>query len=147
MPPTPTLFSEAPKASEYDALLPVHQSPEHTLLNLYAKDILRDAGYALVSEAPDLPLPGGGLFKPDLVVRDTDNNVLYVEVERDTKKSLRNEKWQNAHDAGGGKIYVICENRITMAAIRNELNYALSDYTAYLSSIPDVQVGKARRGG
>ncbi len=138
----PVLFQATPMGCEYDILLPMHVTPEHTLLNLYAEDILRDAGYELVTIAPDILLPNAHRFKPDLVVRDSDGNILYVEVERDTRKSLREHKWQNAHSAGGGKIYVICENRTCMSTIRNEVEYTIVDYTLYISNIPDLLAGK-----
>ena len=54
--------------NEYDLLLERHVSPEHTLLNLQAADVLREAGYQVNLTPPDVNLPDGGLFKPDLVL-------------------------------------------------------------------------------
>jgi hypothetical protein len=55
---------------------------------------------------------------------------------------MRTEKWRNASDAGAGRLYVICENRTSMATIRNEVSYSLTEFTLHLSSIPDVLAGK-----
>jgi hypothetical protein len=136
------MFQLVPMGCEYDILLPMHVTPEHTLLNLYAKDILCNAGYELVTIAPEILLPNARHYKPDLVVKDADGSILYIEVERDTRKSLRERKWQNAHAAGGGKIYVLCENRTCMATIRNEINCSMEDNTLYISNIPDLLAGK-----
>ena len=47
-----------PVQNEYDALLPYHVSPEHTLLNLQAADILRDAGFSVDPYPPRDPPAG-----------------------------------------------------------------------------------------
>lgn len=75
--------------NEYDLLLERHVSPEHTLLNLQAADMLREADYKVNLTPPDVNLPDGGLFKPDLVLIDEQGALLFVEVERDTEKKRR----------------------------------------------------------
>jgi hypothetical protein len=75
------LTGENPNTSGYDLLLQRHVSPEHTLLNLQAADVLREAGYQVNLTPPDVNLPDGGLFKPDLVLIDEQGSLLFIEVE------------------------------------------------------------------
>jgi hypothetical protein len=83
------------------------------LLNLQAADMLRDVGYQVNLTPPDVNLPGGGLFKPDLVLIDEQGTLLFVEVERDTDKNIEQcqAKWRNFYQASGGRLFVVCDNR------------------------------------
>jgi hypothetical protein len=58
------------KKSEFDVLLERHVTPEHTLLNLQASGVLQEAGYQVNMMPPDIHLPEGGLFQPDIIVVD-----------------------------------------------------------------------------
>jgi len=60
---------------------------------------------ANVPTPPDVNLPDGGLFKPDLVLIDEQGSLLFVEVERDTDKNIeqRQAKWRNFYQASGGE--------------------------------------------
>lgn len=40
-----------------------HHTPEHTLLNMQAADVLREAGYQVKMTTPEIALPDGGLFR------------------------------------------------------------------------------------
>ena len=136
--------------NEYDLLLERHVSPEHTLLNLQAADVLREAGYQVNLTPPDVNLPDGGLFKPDLVLIDEQGSLLFVEVERDTDKNIeqRQAKWRNFHQASGGNMFVVCDNRSCMRNIRSEINYCLGNRSLAISmtNLADLQAGKRGEG-
>ncbi|MBN1814686.1 MAG: hypothetical protein JXA14_22795, partial [Anaerolineae bacterium] len=140
------LTGENPSVNEYDLLLERHVSPEHTLLNLQAADVLREAGYQVNLTPPDVNLPDGGLFKPDLVLIDEQGSLLFVEVERDTDKNIeqRQAKWRNFYQASGGKMFVVCDNRSCMRNIRSEINYCLGNKQLVISltNLADLQAGK-----
>jgi hypothetical protein len=137
-------------ANEFDRLLPLHVSPEHTLLNLQAADMLREAGYQVDVSPPEITLPDGGLFRPDLVIRASDGVTHFVEVERETHKNLeaRQAKWRNFYQASGGRLYVVCDNRSCMRAVRSEINYCLGNrpLVVSLTNLADLQTGKRGEG-
>jgi hypothetical protein len=139
-----------PTVNEYDLLLERHVSPEHTLLNIQAADVLREAGYQVNLTPPDVHLSEGGLFKPDLVLVDDQGALLFVEVERDTDKNIeqRQAKWRNFYQASGGKLFVVCDNRSCMRNIRSEINYSLGTKysTISLTNLADLQAGKRGEG-
>ena len=134
--------------NEYDLLLERHVTPEHTLLNLMAGDVLSEAGYSVNLMPPDIKLPNGALFKPDIVLRDDRGTVLYVEVEREANKDIeqRQAKWRNFHQASGGIMHVFCDNKSGMNRIISEMNYALGNQSAiiFLTNLVELQAG--RRG-
>jgi hypothetical protein len=140
-----------PVKNEYDALLTWHVSPEHTLLNLQAADMLREAEYQVNAFPPDIHLPDGSLFKPDLVAIDSNGKTLYVEVEVDANKNheQRQAKWRNALQASGGEIYVFCDNRSCMRSNRSEINFSLGRQAGqcYLTNLADLQAGKRATDG
>ena len=140
-----------PVKNEYDALLTRHVSLEHTLLNLQAADVLREAEYKVNSFPPDIHLPDGSLFRPDLVAIDPHGKTLYIEVEVDANKNheQRQAKWRNALQASGGEIYVFCDNRSCMRSIRSEINFSLGGQTAQccLTNLADFQAGKRATDG
>lgn len=144
------LTGENPSMNEYDLLLERHVSPEHTLLNMQAADALRDAGYQVNLTPPDVNLPDGGLFKPDLVLIDEQGSLLFIEVERDTDKNIeqRQAKWHNFYQASGGKMFVVCDNRSCMRNIRSEINYCLGhrSLVVSLTNLADLQAGKRGEG-
>jgi hypothetical protein len=143
------ITGEPPKECEYDALIGVHKTPEHTLLNLWARDILTAARYRIISDAPEILLPGGGKFQPDIAASDESGTMIYVEVERNVRKrEERKAKWENAWTAGGGQIYAICDNRDCMRTIRNEINFIMGGRpsTLHLSNVNDIQAGKRGEG-
>ena len=135
-----------PAANEYDALLVRHVSPEHTLLNLQVADVLRDAGCQVDLTPPDIHLPGGGLFKPDLLVSDPEGKTLYIEVEAEANKNReqRLAKWRNALQANGGCLYIFCDNRPCMKSVRSEINFALGRNVeqCFMTNLAELQTGK-----
>lgn len=140
------LMGSAPAENEFDALLSRHVSPEHTLLNLQAADLLREEGYRVEMFPRDINLAGGGLFKPDLTAISPKGEKIYIEVEAEANKNReqRQAKWHNNLEAGGGQIFVICDNRSCMRAIRSEINYCLGRQaaTCSLTNLIDLQSGK-----
>jgi hypothetical protein len=68
--------------NEYDLLLERHVSPEHTLLNLQAAEVLCEAGYQVNLTPLEITMPDGGLFRPDLAIFDDQGVTHFVEVER-----------------------------------------------------------------
>jgi len=144
------LTSQKPRENEYDLLLERHVSPEHTLLNLQATDVLREAGYQVNLTPPEITLPDGGLFRPDLVVVDDQGATHFVEVERDANKNLeqRQAKWRNFYQASGGRMFVVCDNRSCMRNIRSEINYCLGNrfLVVSLTNLVDLQTGKRGEG-
>jgi len=144
------LTSQQPQPNEYDLLLECHVSPEHTLLNLQAADMLREAGYQVDLTPPEITLPEGGLFRPDLAIVDDQGATHFVEVERDTDKNLeqRQAKWRNFYQASGGRMYVVCDNRTCMRNIRSEINYCLGNkpLAVSLTNLADLQAGKRGEG-
>ena len=137
--------------NEYDALLARHVSPEHTLLNLQAADVLREAEYQVNPFPPDIHLVDGGLFKPDLLAIDPNGQTLYIEVEVEANKNhaQRQAKWRNALQASGGQIYVFCDNRSCMRSIRSEINFGLGRQAGQccLTNLADLQGGKRAADG
>lgn len=135
-----------PQVNEYDLLLERHVSPEHTLLNIQAADVLREAGYQVNLTPPEITLPDGGLFRPDLATIDDQGATHFVEVERDVDKNLeqRQAKWRNFYQASGGRMFVVCDNRSCMRNIRNEINYCLGNKSLVVSltNLADLQTGK-----
>lgn len=98
----------------------------------------------------DVNLPDGGLFKPDLVLIDEQGALLFIELERDTDKSIeqRQAKWLNFYQASGGRIFVVCDNRFCIRNIRSEINYCLENRSMMLSitNLADIQSGKRGEG-
>ena len=131
---------------EYDFLLEPHVSPEHTLLNLQAADLLRSADYQVYLTPPEITLPDGGLFCPDPVITDEQGATQFVEVERDTDKNIeqRQAKWRNFNQASGGRMFVVCDNRSCMRNIRSEINYCLGNkpLVVSLTNPADLQAGR-----
>ncbi len=135
-------------ACEYDRLLKQHKTPEHTFLNLRAMDILEELGdYSIELQSPEIKLPDGNLFIPDIVARKNETGqVIYVEVERGTGKDTdyRVQKWINLCVASGGQIYVVCDTKRAAKAITSEINSALAGYTyhSHLTDLEELQIKK-----
>lgn len=147
------LTGKIPIENEYERLLRRHKSPEHTLLNIQAADVLEEiGGYRIAEQAPDIQLPDGSLFIPDLVATDPrTGEMLFVEVERDAGKDrgARLRKWKNVLNATNGNIYVICDNVGCERAIQTEINQALGDarFISHLTNINSLRKGKRAQDG
>ena len=144
------LTGKQPAVNEYELLLKRHVSPEHTLLNLQAADLLSDSGYQVNLTPAEISLPDGGLFKPDLVLTDDMGATLFVEVERSANKNIeqRQSKWRNFHQASGGRLFVVCDNRSGMRTIRSEITYCLGSQPATISmtNLAEFMAGKRGAG-
>lgn len=138
---------------EYDRLIKLHKTPEHTFLNLRTMDILEEIGeYSIVSHTPEMKLPDGNLFIPDIVARQNGTEeVIYVEVERGTGKdiSYRVQKWINFYTASNGKIFVVCDTKKAVKALTSEINSALAGYSfnSHLTDLEELQAKKRGKDG
>ena len=50
-----------------------------------------------------------------------------VECNANKNREQHQAKWRNFHQASGGKIFVVCDNRACMRNIRSEINYCLGN--------------------
>ena len=143
------LFGRPPAPSELDKLLKQHggeeQALSHASLTLAAVRMLEERLGAKVTVNPEpIRLPQGRVFEPDLAA-EVDGGVLYIECERATgKPESRLAKWQNAYEAGGGEINVICPDKKTRDRVVSEINSwaGLRPLTLRVSDISTLQVRK-----
>jgi hypothetical protein len=137
---------------EFDRLMKHHKTPEHTLLNFLVRDQLVNQGnYEVLLEAPELDLPTGEKFSPDIVVKDSKGEILFIEVERSTSKdeSYRIQKWRNLYTASHGKLYVYCDKPAFMKTVMGEVNQALKNtrFSSSFSNYEDVHDGRRGQDG
>jgi hypothetical protein len=123
------------------------------VLNIQAAEALIEFGdYEVIEQAPDIQLPDGSVFIPDLVAshRRT-GETIFVEVERDTGKNrgTRIVKWKNVLNATNGNIFVICDNISCERAIQTEINQALEGFrfNSRLTNINSLRKGKRAQDG
>lgn len=144
------LTGHNPIEGEFDIKETLHVTPEHTLLNIQAIELLTNEGYEILNEAPLIPLLNGGKFIPDIVAKKGDETI-YVEVERGTSKDIgfRRSKWTNFFQASGGNLFIICDNRDCMGKIRAEVNRALGPRKAkiHITNLYDLQDGQRSEKG
>lgn len=147
------LTGQNPVECEYDRLIKLHKTPEHTFLNLRAMDILEEVGdYTILVQNPVLKMPDGSQFIPDIVaMKNGTDEAIYIEVERGTGKDTgyRAQKWNNLCTTSAGKIYVICDTKHTVKAILSEINSALSGraYHSFLTDLEELQDKKRGKDG
>lgn len=147
------LSGKLPVENEYERLIRRHKSPEHTLLNIQAAEALVEiGGYRIAEQAPDIQLPDGSLFIPDLVAADPrTGEMIFIEVEREAGKDrgARVRKWKNVLNATNGNIYVVCDNVGCERAIQTEINQALGDarFNSHLTNINSLRNGKRGQDG
>ena len=147
------LTGQNPVECEYDRLIKLHKTPEHTFLNLRAMDILEEVGdYAILIQNPVFKIPDGSQFMPDIVARKNGmDEAIYIEVERGTGKDTgyRAQKWNNLCTASAGQIYVICDTKNTVKAILSEINSALlgRTYHSFLTDLEELQDKKRGKDG
>jgi len=150
------LARELPRASEFDAIRPFHSSDAHTFLVLKVVKILEAEGYEIISKSEiNIRLHDNHLSSPDILARK-DGQEIKVEVERDVNKgnsSSREQKWQNAYEAGRGKIYVFCETPKIQKKLIQEINHALAAESRlqrasiFIANIEDVEAGQRHKDG
>jgi hypothetical protein len=142
-----SLTGKPPKENEYEWLIRRHSSPEHTILNIQAAEILADAGYLIKGQAQEIQLSNGGTFIPDITAIDqSTGELVFVEVERDVHKDqmARKQKWMNLYEASNGNLYVFCDNLTGQRAIQGEINLALGGliYNSFLTNLHGLRNGK-----
>jgi len=141
------LSGKPPKENEFDMLLRHHSSPEHTILNIQAGEILLDEGYQIRGRAQSINLSTGETYIPDIVAVDPKTGeVIFIEVERDVSKDQisRKQKWMKFYEASNGNLYVFCDNLNCQRSIQGEINIALSGliYNSYLTNLHGLRNGK-----
>jgi hypothetical protein len=141
------LTGKIPKENEFDALIRHHSSPEHTILNIQAGEILVDEGYRIQGRAQAINLSNGETYIPDIIAVDPKTGeVIFVEVERDVSKDQisRKTKWMKFYEASNGNLYVFCDNLNCQRAIQGEINLALSglSYNSFLTNLHGLRNGK-----
>lgn len=141
------LTGQAARENDYDRLCPLHSSPEHTILNLQATEILTEAGYVIQGQAQAISLPNGGEFVPDLTaVEPASGALIFIEVERDVHKdpAVRKQKWLNLHAVSHGNLYIFCDNLSCQRKVQAEINQALGGlpFNSYLTNLHGLRAGK-----
>jgi hypothetical protein len=136
------LRNQTPAPNELLALAE-HKSHKHLTLNLRAREYLARAGYEVLEhESYHYLLDGTRQAAPDIIARK-DDEIYYFEVERDTYKSERPEKWINLNDLSLGWLYVICETdrmRVAMAAeVLQAMFIASTPCRLYLVSLQQMK--------
>jgi len=123
------LSGKIPNENEFDSLIRHHSSPEHTILNIQAGEILVEEGYQIRGRVQSINLSNGETYIPDIVaVNPKTGEVIFIEVERDVSKDQvsRKQKWMKFYEASNGNLYVFCDNQNCQRAIQGEINLALN---------------------
>lgn len=141
------LSGKPPIENEFDMLIRHHSSPEHTILNIQAGEILVEEGYQIRGRAQSINLSNGETYIPDIVAVDPKTGeVIFVEVERDVSKDQisRKQKWMKFYEASNGNLFVFCDNLNCQRSIQGEVNIALSGliYNSYLTNLHGLRNGK-----
>lgn len=150
------LTRELPRIGDFEAMRPHHSTDEHTVLVIQAVNILEAAGYEIVSKGEiNILLENNRLSSPDILARK-DGREIFIEVERDVNKgnrAAREQKWQNAFDAGQGNIYVFCETPQLQKCLVQEINHALASESrlaranTFMTNLEDLQAGQRHPDG
>ena len=146
------LSGKPPKKNEFELLLRHHSSPEHTILNIQAGEILVEEGYQIRGRAQSINLSHGETYIPDIVAVDSKTGeVIFIEVERDVNKDKisRKQKWMKFYEASNGNLYVFCDNLNCQRAIQGEINLALGGlaYNSYLNQLAWITKWETSRKG
>ncbi len=141
------LTGKVPRENEYERLLRHHSTPEHTILNIQAAEMLDEAGLQIKGQAQEVRLLNGETLIPDITALDKKTgDIIFVEVERDVHKDprARKQKWINLFEASNGNIYVFCDNLTCQRAIQGEINLALRGLTfnSFLTNLHGLRLGK-----
>jgi hypothetical protein len=142
-----SLSGKIPAGNEYDILINYHSSPEHTILNIQASEILMEAGYLIRGKAQEIQLSNGETYIPDIIAADPKTGeLIFVEIERDVHKDRisRKQKWMKLYEASNGNLFVFCDNLNCQRAIQGEINLALSGlvYNSFLTNLHGIRKGK-----
>ncbi len=137
------LAKQAPESSSLDQLLARHRSPEHAYLNLMAVDLLRDAGYS-VNPFPEPRTVSAGNFVPDLQAILPEGKTIWIEVECDTNKSNRANKWEIYYEASEGHFVIVTDNKSAMKGIQSEIMAWIGSrpLILWMTNVSDLLSGK-----
>ncbi|MCX6053686.1 MAG: hypothetical protein NTZ74_01995 [Chloroflexi bacterium] len=141
------LSGKEPAENQYELLLKHHSSPEHTILNIQAAQILAAEGYQVQILPQQVQLSNGETYIPDLIAVEKENGVIrFIEVERDAYKEgiSRKKKWIKVHEASHGNLFVFCDNLNCQRIVQGEINLALGDlhYNSSLTNLNGLRSGK-----
>ncbi|MHB8136700.1 MAG: hypothetical protein ACYDH1_21015, partial [Anaerolineaceae bacterium] len=136
-----------PIENEFDMLIRHHSSPEHTILNIQAGEILVEEGYQIRGRAQSINLSNGETYIPDIIAVDPKTGeVIFIEVERDVSKDQisRKQKWMKFYEASNGNLFVFCDNLNCQRTIQGEINLALGGlaYNSFLTNLHGIRNGK-----
>ncbi len=145
-----TLSGKVAALNEFDRLLRLHSTPEHTILNIQACEVLVEAGYRIKGQAQAIQLSNGSTYIPDIIAIDpASGELVFIEVERDVHKdpAARKQKWMNCFEATNGNLYVFCDNLTCERAVLSDMNLALSGlrFNSYLTNLHGIRNGKCSR--
>ena len=140
-----------PVPSLLDEMLMRHKSSEHAYLNMEAADLLEEAGYTVDRCPPEISLSEGGKFVPDLGVTSSAGEVLWIEVERDTRKSpqARKTKWANYYEATGGHFVIVTADCSAMDKISSEIAFwaGTRPLRVWMTNVTEAKAGDRGRDG
>lgn len=137
---------------EFDVLMKQHKTPEHTILNMKAREFLEEHQvYQVLLTSASLTLPEGHKFEPDITAKDlATGELVYIEVEREANKDIqtRTQKWQSFYSASNGVIRVICDKPGFMRKLASEINFALSGlrFATYITNMEEIEETLANKG-
>jgi hypothetical protein len=137
---------------EFDILMKRHKTPEHTLLNMRAREFLEDHQvYQVLLASASLTLPDGHMFEPDITAKDiATGELVYIEVEREANKDVqtRTQKWRSFYSASNGIIRVICDKPGFMRKLASEINFALSGlrFATYITNMEEIEETLVNKG-
>ena len=109
------LTGRALPRSPWARLLDRHKTPEHTVLNVLARNVLRRFQYTAIDLFPEsLRTPAGSLVIPDLTAVSPDGQMLLIECERLAKHRTADErrnKWGDLAALTQGQLHVVVPGR------------------------------------
>ncbi len=119
-------FGESLEETLYDRLLKRHKTPEHTVLNVLARRMLKRFGFSQIDLFPDpVRLTSGLLAEPDLVAISPNGEELYLECERGhliRTDEERVAKWNRMAESGHGRLYLFVPNKTARGNLLSELS-------------------------
>ncbi len=119
-------FGEPLEETLYDRLLKRHKTPEHTVLNVLARRMLKRFGFSQIDLVPDpVRLASGLLAEPDLVAMSPEGERLCVECEREhlvRTDEERAAKWNRMVELSHGRLYLFVPNKAARGNLLAELS-------------------------
>lgn len=110
----------------FERLMQAHKSAKHLAGILRVGRFFQALGYEVILEPQRIPLEDKRAFLPDLVVR-MGEETCYLEVEVEKKRGGTNsdwpQKWENATQASGGRIWVAAESSSLLKRIKSSVTH------------------------